>query len=801
MQGRLANCARLSVLALALFACSTDDSTGPTDGGPDQPPIALTSKWSEAATWPDGNLPAAGAAVTIPAGKSVLLDVSPPSLASLRIDGALVFDEQDLSVTSGSVVVAGTLRIGTSSAPFSHNATITLTGEADAPDVAGMGSKVLGVLPGGTLDLHGQTRTAWTRLAATATSGSTQLTLLAAPGWHAGDKVVVASTDFDPTRAEVATVQGISGTSVTLAQPLLYSHYGQLQTFEGTTVDERAEVGLLTRNILIQGDSASSAAGFGGHMIGMGGTLRVEGVELHFMGQKGKVARYPMHWHMMGPVDGQYFAQSSVWKSFNRCVTVHGTDNARVEGNVCYDHLGHGYFLEDGAETGNLIAGNLGLGTKVTAEGEGVLPTDTRAATFWITNPDNTIRDNVAAGSQAFGFWMALPAAPTGLSTGQPDLPRTNPLREFDGNVAHSNRRSGLQVDDGPMADGNTQTTYYSPRSDPTDNQSAVEADFKNFVAWKHSGRAVWLRGANLKLSGAVLADNAIGATFASDETSVGDALFVGETANNSSTLQAGTPRRGFEFYDGTVGADRVTFVNFNGSGSIPWSALGFNRSNGFSVSTANYVGTLHFTNANPYYLETPHADKDGDKAAVFLDRDGSVTGNAGSYVVPNSPFLVTGACTLRAEWNAYVCPNRYVGLSVRSNAENVAPLTVARDDAASVSLVGVPGNPDAAFASVLPGRQYTLGFAGAVPLHPKVYLDHVAPGEWVRITLPYPQAALTIVRDYWAGNPMGAVASLAEVDASAGDKYFYDTGTGLLHLKLAAQDDRDWATLFVEPQ
>src|SRR4029450_7049937 len=115
------------------------------------------------------------------------------------------------------------------------------------------------------------------------------------------------------------------GTMVTLAQPLAYPHYGELQTIAGRSVDERAEVGLLTRNIVVQGDSASSAAGFGGHIMGMGGPLRGGGVELHFMGQKGLMARYPMHWHLMGPVDGQYFTGSSVWKSFNRCVTVHGT--------------------------------------------------------------------------------------------------------------------------------------------------------------------------------------------------------------------------------------------------------------------------------------------------------------------------------------------------------------------------------------------------------------------------------------------------------------------------------------------
>ena len=331
-----------------------------------------------------------------------------------------------------------------------------------------------------------------------------------------------------------------SGTTVTIAQPLAFTHYGELQTIEGRTLDERAEVGLLTRNIVVQGDSATSAAGFGGHIMGMAGTLRVEGVELHFMGQKNLLARYPMHWHMMGPVDGQYFARSSVWKSFNRCVTVHGTDNARVEDNVCYDHLGHGYFLEDGAETGNLIAGNLGLRTRNAASGEGPLPTDQRAATFWITNPDNTVRGNAAAGSDGFGFWYALPASPTGLSTGSADLPRITPLREFSDNVAHSNRRAGLNVDDGPMPDGNTEVVFYSPRSDPADANTAVIANFTGLTAYKHSGRAVWLRGRDHRLSNSILADNAIGATFASSETFVEDALFVGESANNGSTLSSG---------------------------------------------------------------------------------------------------------------------------------------------------------------------------------------------------------------------------------------------------------------------
>jgi cell migration-inducing and hyaluronan-binding protein len=798
MQGPLAFCIRATVLSLALFAC-TGEPTSPEDPeDPETPPIPSTVRWSEAASWPAGQVPAAGAAVVIPSGRAVLLDVTPPPLASLRIEGALVFDEQDLELTAGHIVVLGALRVGTSAAPFQHRATITLTGSPADGDVMGMGNRVLGV-SGGTLDLHGEPRMAWTRLASSAASGSAQLQLEDAPDWRAGDKLVVASTDFDPNHAEVVTIASVSGATVTLVEALEFPHYGELQTIAGTTVDERAEVGLLTRNVMVRGDSATSQDGFGGHLIGMGGTLRVSGVTLRFMGQKSLLARYPMHWHMMGPVDGQYFTGSSVWGSFNRCVTVHGTDNARVEGNVCHDHLGHGYFLEDGAETGNLIAGNLGLGTETTDQG--ALPTDSRAATFWITNPDNTVRGNVAAGSEGFGFWYALPASPTGLSTGQPELPRNTPLREFRNNVAHSNRRGGLHVDDGPRSDGETETVFYAPRTDPNDGNTAVVADFTFFTAYKHPGRAIWLRGRDHRLSHSVVADNAIGATFASSETFVEDALFVGESGNTAGSVFGGQPRRGYEFYDGRVGADRVTFANFTLAGTIPSSAMGFLRNNGFSVSTGNFAGEVTFINANQYYLETPHDDKDGDKAAVFLDRDGDVTGTAGVYVVPNHPFLLNGACTLRAEWNAYVCPQRYVRLSLRAEAEVVAPLTFTRDDAAALTLVGVPDNPNSAHASLLPGRAYTLQYAGAMPLRPRVSLDRTLEGEWVRLTLPYPQATLRVIRDFNSSNPLPAAADLAELEASTGDRYWYDSGTGMLHLKMVTRSGRTSATIQVEPE
>ena len=71
---------------------------------------------------------------------------------------------------------------------------------------------------------------------------------LNADQWQAGDEIVLASTDYDPRQAERRTIAAISGNTITLDEPLEYMHFGKI-TFE---VDERGEVGLLTRNIKVQ---------------------------------------------------------------------------------------------------------------------------------------------------------------------------------------------------------------------------------------------------------------------------------------------------------------------------------------------------------------------------------------------------------------------------------------------------------------------------------------------------------------------------------------------------------------------
>ncbi|WP_410963964.1 hypothetical protein, partial [Salmonella sp. SAL4448] len=47
-----------------------------------------------------------------------------------------------------------------------------------------------------------------------------------------------------------------------------------------------------------------------------------------------------------------------------------------------------------------------------------LIPSDNTVSSFWITNPDNIYRDNVAAGSDSTGFWFAFPEHPTGKFEG-----------------------------------------------------------------------------------------------------------------------------------------------------------------------------------------------------------------------------------------------------------------------------------------------------------------------------------------------------------------------------------------------
>jgi hypothetical protein len=80
------------------------------------------------------------------------------------------------------------------------------------------------------------------------------------------------------------------------------------------------------------------------------------------------------------------------------------------------------------------------------------------------------------------------------------------------------------------------------------------------------------------------------------------------------------------------------------------------------------------------------------------------------------------------------------------------------------------------------------------------VYLNSANAGDWVRVSYPLSSPPPKVIRDYNYGRPISAAADLTELNNSTGDKYYYDSGTGTMHLKMVVQSGRNWATMFVVP-
>jgi hypothetical protein len=718
-----------SALVASLIPAAFVAGTFAVNAAQQAPSTTTAMRWSDAATWPNRKVPAAGEKVIIGKDKEVILDVSPPALGGLSIDGKLTFaDNADLELTTEWIMLHGELTIGTEARPHTRKATITFTDNVKGEDVmAGMGDRGM-MISGGTLNLHGDRTHTWTKLSATANAGATSIQVLDAKGWKVGDQIILASTDFDPRQAEKRTINAINGNTITLDKKLDYMHFGKI-TFD---VDERGEVGLLTRNIKIQASADAEQSFFGGHIMAMPSSkMYVSGVELTRMGQNLTLARYPIHWHLVGDAKGQYIKNAAIHDTYNRCVTVHGTNYLQIHNNVTYNTVGHCFFLEDGIEHGNEYVKNLAIQTKchtskpcqptnLSAEGEStqprqgagtngqravangikdadvLLPSDNTVASYWITNPDNVYRDNVAAGSDANGFWLSLPEHPNGQFDGteisKNTWPRRMPIREFKGNVAHSNY-DGFMFDRNINAN-NTFTVTGSAhlgRENPADGTSKpVVAVFENLTTYKNRNGGIWGRGALHLFRNIKFADNAMGFTHAAGgggldySSQVVDSLFVGETENvgNPQTeaekkygrslpkpMMPDFPIRGYEYYDYRHDVVNTTFRNYKDNATRKTGAISHLLYTSFGASSNNAIEKVKFVDAKPVYYP-PMVRKWGNdnasgslayKTAAFKDRDGSLGVGPNSYVVihdgvNDSIAVDKESCEIKPDWNAAVC-------------------------------------------------------------------------------------------------------------------------------------------------
>ncbi|AKJ31141.1 G8 domain-containing protein [Caldimonas brevitalea] len=779
--------AAIFVATLLLASCGGGDekSSGAPAGAPEsasqpeperRPAVedhALA--WSQPSTW-GGQLPTAGVEVVIPAGKIITLDTDTPPLAGLRIEGTLRFARRNVALTAGYIDVTGALEIGTADEPYTQQAVITLTGAPRTPnDGVSRGLNVRG----GRLEIHGAApQPVWTRLAAHATAGTTSLQLNdTTTGWRAGDRVAIAPTDFyGATATERLTLSAAGGTQLTLSTPLAKFRWGRLQyvTDHGmsltedpsfvppaspapTVLDERAAVGNLSRNIVLQApdDEAWRNSGFGVHVMimNLASKVVVDGVEIRRAGQAGVVGRYPFHWHMLsydeqgqlrGDAAGHVIRNSSVWDSSQRCIVVHGTNGVQVLHNICHDIAGHAFFLEDAVERRNVFEGNLALKMRAPPperrlqvhEGE---IHEAGPSGFWLTNPDNIVRHNLAGDTAGNGFWLAFPPKPLGLSARVPLRPDRMAHGVFEHNTGHSARASGILLEHVPIdAAGNTVGNYYIPTADGTDGGPRLKFTLKRITSYKNNGGAYRNRAVNPQYVEWVTADN-VGTHFAG-AVQVGEltrALVIGTSLNQQTLPPSDEPPVAFASYHSALDMHHNTVVSF------PFVA---GKSSGVFKTDDYYLMGVDkgpVRNANNRLIQSspgyrtlpPHMDgqplnrRHWTFAGALWDPHG-YWGPKGNYWVYDVPFLTSGAqCAAAAPagQNGRSCDGEYYGVQSYktdfdpSDYSFTSPVEVTRQDATG-NTIGTWSVADGTVSTMLGhmrhfaarnGGRYVLRFPG----------------------------------------------------------------------------------------
>uniref|UniRef100_A0A8C7X3D3 Cell migration inducing hyaluronidase 1 n=1 Tax=Oryzias sinensis TaxID=183150 RepID=A0A8C7X3D3_9TELE len=524
--------------------------------------------------------------VTIGYGQKVLLMAS-ATVHSIQIlnGGKLVVADSNrpILLRTRSILIGkdGELHIGSWDCPYRGNVTISLFGRLDSGEEehSYFGRKFIGVGTGGTLEIHGRPKLAWTFLNATLRPwGGHHRSFLLQRSW--GSRGIMALV-IDPDGRGVFDTYRSKNESRRLAEFVGRVEAGLILAMlvndeASENLEESAREGLSEL-----GSRHVQSLGFSLRQVERGfRAVHLSGVELQHMGQQ-SMGHYPVHFHMNGDVDerGGYHpptsvSQLSIHHSFSRCITIHGSNGLQVKDVVGYDTLGHCFFTEDGPEERNTFQHCLGLlvraGTLLPSDRDGRMCRDitegafpgyvanprqdcSASSTFWIANPNNNLIDCAAAGSQEAGFWFIFHHVPTGPSEGlyPPGQSEHTPMGRFINNRAHSNYRAGMILDHGvKTTPANSRDkrpplsltgARYGPHQDADPSKPRVPALIHHFIAYKNQDHGAWLRGGDVWLDDCQFADNGIGLTLASGGTFPDDdgshqlvqnSLFVGESGN-----------------------------------------------------------------------------------------------------------------------------------------------------------------------------------------------------------------------------------------------------------------------------
>ncbi|XP_076030840.1 fibrocystin-L-like [Oratosquilla oratoria] len=820
----------------AEIVCVTEDHSGPGTFPvhvevPDKG-IALTDtsddffyidRWSSKYTWGGKPPPIKGEYVHIDEGQTILIDKSTPVLKMLLITGGhVIFDREaseELILRSEYILIlgGGSLSIGSEEEPFLGEAVIELHGTPRSIELPMYGAKVLAVR-NGTLDLHGKPiEVTWTHLATTAAAGSSVIELKQPVTWSAGDQIVIATTEhrFFKNENEERTVASVSddGLQVTLTEPLEFEHISIEQTLGGRTIETRAEVGLLTRNVKVRGSINTDfvedipECGFDWHpdqfevqscfngkfgddttSSQFGATVMIFGkypdqdlvagrisyVEVTEAGQAFQLGRYPLHFHLVGNVNTSYIRGCAVHRTYNRAVTIHAANYLTVERNVVYNNMGHAIFTEDGVEQFNIIQYNLAIFTRTSSS---LLNVDVTPSSYWVVNPNNIVRHNAAAGGTHFGYWYRLERHPSGPSATTSYCPNSAPMGEFTNNTAHSMGRYGLWVF---SMDG------YYPRTGPCWGSGLV-AKWHNFTVWKTDRGAEVVIGGALQFHNFVTLDNEnagvemveVKGNFGSEGPGLFNSHIVGYSALSPEGCGAGsgviTPKKTI------FSMSNVTFVNFDNGSCAAIS--GCSQCKPFNGGYRVLSEGLNFINADQKIkFKWEHE-------TIHIDADGSLSGTPENVIVPHMGLLPPSSCTFNVtefsvnpEAPGSVCSAPIKFHRVAIDGRSIRPTSLQGIDLVLRNEYGESRTPfrkkritfEGWMGLVFSGENFKISLEGAEQITNISYTakySFLDPGDYVLMTHPLMQSpdGFSTLR----GVNQTALSALPNASSFHGDFYF----------------------------
>lgn len=222
----------------------------------------LPLRWSDPSTW--GRRVPGEDDVAIIRGR-ILLDVD-TRVGGVQIasGGELIFDpDRRITLqTTGNVVVQGRLTMRPSRPSVRHRMTFV---NVDEGLFGGGGMDVLAsdvglwVMDGGTLNIAGTKKLAWTRTSKAVQAGVRTITLESDPiGWRKGDEIVIAPSDSPAvagheSRYDQPRISAINGRTIELSQSTQFTH-PEVTVAPGVVM--APEVLNLTRNVVIEGTSS-----------------------------------------------------------------------------------------------------------------------------------------------------------------------------------------------------------------------------------------------------------------------------------------------------------------------------------------------------------------------------------------------------------------------------------------------------------------------------------------------------------------------------------------------------------------